>query len=91
MFHDMLTIRSAVYVLIKYFNPLMPGGNKKVTHTILKQTCSWTLSVQLQVSLVCVTFLLPPGIKGLNVILTAKKCGYDHVNLTQKKFRKLKF
>ena len=29
MFHDMLTIRSAVYVLIKYFNPLMPGGNKR--------------------------------------------------------------
>ena len=33
----------------------MPGGDKKVTHT--KQTCSFHL---------CVTFLLPPGIKGLN-------------------------
>ena len=43
----------------------MPGGSKKVTH-ILRKTCSWTLSVQLQVCLsMCVSFLLPPGIKGL--------------------------
>ena len=43
----------------------MPGGNEKVTH-ILKQTCSWTLSVQLQVCLsMRVAFLLPPGIEGL--------------------------
>ena len=38
------------------FKPLMPGGNKKVKHT-------YTHFVK-----VCVTSLLPPGIKGLKYI-----------------------
>ena len=43
----------------KHSNPLIPGDKK--SSRILKQTCSWNL----QVCLNCVTFLLPPGIKGL--------------------------
>ena len=39
-------------------NPLMPSGNKKVTHT--------STNLQLSAMYVCMTFLLPPGIKGLN-------------------------
>ena len=31
---------------------------------ILKQTCSWTLSIQLQLHLSICDFFLPPGIKG---------------------------
>ena len=38
-------------------NPLMPGGNKKVTHTC----------VQLQVCLRMCDLLLPPNIKGLTI------------------------
>ena len=40
-------------------NPLMPGGNKKVIHTLTN------LHFQPQVCLSMVTFLLPPGTKGL--------------------------
>ena len=50
------------------FNTLiMPAGNKKLH--LLKQTCSWALNVQLQIYYLskCMTFLLPPGIKGLRV------------------------
>ena len=42
-------------------NPLMPGGNKKVTPE------SWSFVY------VCVTFLLPPGTKGLTYIIYLKK------------------
>ena len=41
-----------------FINPLMLGVNKKVTHTETKaESCRFVLA--------CVTFLLPPGIKGL--------------------------
>ena len=50
----------STYFILK---PFMPGGNKKITHT-------WT-SLQLKtaglLTEVCVTFSLPPGIKGLNL------------------------
>ena len=50
----------------------MPGGNKKVTHT--------------KKSLVCVTFLLPPSIKGLKlktiivVISNTSKITFEHMS-----------
>ena len=41
-----------------FINPLMLGGNKKVTHTKTKaESCRFVLA--------CVTFLLSLGIKGL--------------------------
>ena len=40
-----------------YINPLMPGGNKRVVHIYT--------NLQLKAAdLLCLTFLLPPGIKG---------------------------
>ena len=44
--------------IVPSFNPLMPGGNKKVTHAKTNLQLSAFVSV-------CVTFLLTPSIKGL--------------------------
>ena len=44
------------------FNPLMPGGNNK-GHTYLNKPAAENC----RFVEVCVTFLLPPGIKGLKV------------------------
>ena len=48
-----------------FFNPLMPGGYKK-SHTSLNKPAAESLAFSCRFVQVCVTFLLPPGIKGLN-------------------------
>ena len=63
-------------------NPLMPGGNKKVTHTQTKlQLNGWPFCDP------CLTFLLPPGIKGLKFIHIRWSCRLEnHIEFETQRF-----
>ena len=52
-------VLSSVFTHESSVNPFMPGGNKGHTYLNKPAAFSWRFA------LVCVTFLLPPGIKGL--------------------------
>ena len=71
--------------LAQNFNPLMHGGNKKGTRTETNLSCRFVK--------VCVTFLLPPGIKGLKPLCNVSESSKlsCNVNLSRRAvhFRKL--
>ena len=55
----------------------MPGGNKK-GHTYLNKPVAERSTFSCRFVLVCVTFLLSPGIKVFNEIIPYLDCGGDY-------------